>query len=167
VLSEQPLIASKALHGGVMLITLVVAIVGGRVMPMFTANGTGTAKVAPVKWLELSSLLSLLAVAVVAFAGYTVLPPALLIALLVFAALANAWRFLRWGFWHCWRVPLLWSMHLAYAFIPLGLLALALHHAGLFASGSAALHCFAVGTIGGMILAMISRVSLGHTGRLL
>ena len=68
VLSEQPLIATKALHGAIFLITLVVGIIGGRVMPMFTANGTGTAKVAPIKLLELSSLFSLLAIAVLAFA---------------------------------------------------------------------------------------------------
>jgi uncharacterized protein involved in response to NO len=165
VLSEQPLIATKALHGAILLITLVVGIIGGRVMPMFTANGTGTQKVLPIKWLELSSLFSLLAIAVLAFVGYDLLPPAVLITVLVFAAVANSWRFLRWGFWRCWRHPLLWSLHLSYAFIPLGLVALALHHAGLLASGSAALHCFAVGAIGGMILAMISRVSLGHTGR--
>lgn len=167
VLSEQPLLATKALHGGVMLITLVVAIIGGRVMPMFTANGTGTAKVAPIKWLELSSLFSLLAVAALAFSGYDLLPQGALVGLLAFSAVANGWRFGRWGFWRCWRLPLLWSLHFSFAFIPLGLIALALHHAGLLASGSAALHCFAVGAIGGMILAMISRVSLGHTGRLL
>ena len=165
VLTEQPQLATKALHVAVMLIILVVAIIGGRVVPMFTANGTATDKILPKKWLELCSLVSLLGIVVIAFVGYEKLPASALVVVLVFSALANGWRFLRWGFWHCWRVPLLWSLHMSYAFIPLGLLALALHHAGLLASGSAALHCFTVGAMGGMILAMISRVSLGHTGR--
>ncbi len=167
VLIEQPVMALKILHAAIMLITLLVAIIGGRVMPMFTANGTGTRKVLPLKWLELSSLFSLLALVVLTFLGDDLLPRFLLPGLFFFAAMVNGWRFLRWGFWRCWQVPLLWSMHLAYGFIPLGLVAMGLYHAGVLLNGSVALHCFAVGTVGGMILAMISRVSLGHTGRLL
>ena len=59
-----------------------------------------------------------------------------------------------------WRVPLLWSLHIAYGFIIAGFAALA---AGL--PSSTALHLLAVGGVGFMILAMISRVSLGHSGR--
>jgi uncharacterized protein involved in response to NO len=88
-----------------------------------------------------------------------------MVVLCLIGALANGWRFLRWGVQYSWGVPLLWSLHLAYAFVPLGLLALALYSAGHLASASTALHCFTAGAIGGMILAMISRVTLGHTGR--
>ncbi len=167
VLNQQYAAATQALYGAVLLVSLVVAIVGGRVMPMFTANGTGTEKSLPLKWLELSSLFSLALIVVLSFVGFDQFPKAISVSLFGFAALVNGWRFVRWGFWRCWRVPLLWSLHMAYAFLPIGLLAMALHQAGLLVSSSAALHCFAVGTVGGMILAMISRVTLGHTGRLL
>lgn len=167
VLNQHYAGATQALYGAVLLVSLVVAIVGGRVMPMFTANGTGTEKVLSLKWLELSSLFSLALIVVLSFVGFEQFPKSILVSLFGFAALVNGWRFVRWGFWRCWRVPLLWSLHMAYAFLPIGLLAMALHHAGLLVNSSAALHCFAVGTVGGMILAMISRVTLGHTGRVL
>ncbi len=97
--------------------------------------------------------------------GFARLPSVLLVSVAGIAAIANGWRFLRWGFQYSAQVPLLWSLHLAYAFIPLGFLLLALYGVGLLDNISAALHSFTVGSIGGMILAMISRVTLGHTGR--
>lgn len=79
---------------------------------------------------------------------------------------------------HCWRSmiwfksallqqPLLWSLHLAYAFISLGLVILALSFYFESITKSQALHVLTIGAIGGVILAMIARVSLGHTGRAL
>jgi len=56
-------------------------------------------------------------------------------------------------------------LHLAYWCVPLGLLLLALHYLGLPITFSTALHALTAGAIGGMILAMIARVSLGHSGR--
>jgi uncharacterized protein involved in response to NO len=165
VLSQQPALTTKALHGAIMLVMLIVAIIGGRVMPMFTANGAGIEKPLPIAWLEKASLLSLLAIVVFTFTGFDLLPRPLVIALLAVSALFNTWRFLRWKFWRCWHVPLLWSLHLAYAFLPLGLMALAAYHLELINNISIPMHYFTVGGMGGMILAMITRVSLGHTGR--
>lgn len=169
-LHNDPLLAMKVLQTAVLLIILIIGIVGGRVMPMFTTNGLMSAgikiaKPEPKRWLELSSLLSLLLVVISSLIGFDQLPNTFTIALLAFAATANSIRFLRWGFWRCWSVPLLWSLHLAYMFLPLGLIALLLVEIGLLKNVSAALHCFTVGTIGGMIISMIARVSLGHTGR--
>jgi uncharacterized protein involved in response to NO len=77
---------------------------------------------------------------------------------------------LRLWHWHdrgIWRVPLLWSLYLAYVWLMLATLAMALWHAGVMPQQSLATHSLAVGGIGGLILAMIARVSLGHTGRVL
>ncbi|MFZ5491715.1 MAG: NnrS family protein, partial [Pseudomonadota bacterium] len=71
----------------------------------------------------------------------------------------------RWYRSGVWRVALLWSLHVAYAWLALALFALAAWHAGAPVVGSAALHAFTVGTVGGLTLAMMARVSLGHTGR--
>lgn len=165
VISNQPMIAQLALHGAIMIFVLIIAILGGRVIPFFTANGAGVEKKAPIKWLEISSIGSILLLSFIAFTGFNKVPNALLVALSAIAAVTNGWRFLRWGGQHCAKIPLLWSLHLSYAFIPLGFIALALYGAGSTANLSAALHCFTAGAMGGMILAMISRVTLGHTGR--
>ncbi|HHJ4328623.1 TPA: NnrS family protein, partial [Klebsiella pneumoniae] len=63
------------------------------------------------------------------------------------------------------RVPLLWSLHLAYAWLAIGCLAVAAWHLGLLEPLSPALHALTLGSMGGLILAMLARVSLGHTGR--
>lgn len=165
VITEQPLLAVQALHGTIMLFALIISIIGGRVIAAFTANTTGCERAQPMQWLETVSITSIIFMLLIAFYGFANVPSALLFIVSSIAALANGWRFLRWGFQHSWSDPMLWSLHLAYAFIPLGFVGLALHSAGLMDNTSAALHSFTVGSIGGMILAMISRVTLGHTGR--
>ena len=169
-LDTQPLLAGQLLQSAVLLISLIVAIIGGRVIPMFTANGLAsagihTAKAEPLPWLEAISLLSLLGIVIVSLVGFNRLPAGASALLLGVAALAHSLRFARWGFWRCGPVPLLWSLHLAYGFLPLGLWLLCLQQAGWVSGGSAPLHALTVGTIGGAILAMMARVSLGHTGR--
>ncbi|WP_102798873.1 NnrS family protein [Bowmanella denitrificans] len=139
-----------------MLVTALMCVIAGRVTPMFTANGTGTVKVQPVAWLEKAALLSIWLL-VVHFLCREILPP--------FAATLHLWRWWRWRFWITFRVPLLWSLHLAYLFIPLGLAALAAHYLFNAMALSTAIHFLTVGAMGGMILAMMARVSLGHSGR--
>ncbi|MCK4706315.1 MAG: NnrS family protein, partial [Gammaproteobacteria bacterium] len=165
VITEQPLLAIQALHGTIMLFALIISIIGGRVIAAFTANTMGNQRAQPMQWLETVSITSIIFMLVIAFYGFANVPSALLLIVSSIAAIANGWRFLRWGFQHSWTDPMLWSLHLAYAFIPLGFVGLALHSVGLMDNISAALHSFTVGSIGGMILAMISRVTLGHTGR--
>ena len=63
--------------------------------------------------------------------------------------------------------PLLWSLHLAYLLIIISLGLLGAFHFGLEVPLSTVLHGLTIGGIGLMVLAMISRVSLGHTGRVL
>ena len=164
-ITDQPQLAMQSLHGTIMLFALIIAVLGGRVIPSFTANATGCQKAQPIKWLETVSIVSIILSLVMAFIGYTNIPSVLLFAISIIAALANGWRFLRWGIQYSWPEPLLWSLHLAYVFIPLGFIMLALYSVGLMDNISAALHSFTVGSIGGLILAMISRVTLGHTGR--
>ena len=97
--------------------------------------------------------------------GFSRFSSGFIVPLCLLAALAHGWRVSRGGVQHCWRIPLLWSLHFSYLFLPVGLLVLALNRLGYWDDFSTALHCFTVGVIGSMILAMISRVTLGHTGR--
>jgi uncharacterized protein involved in response to NO len=165
VFSSRPELAIQVLHGTIMLFVLIISVLGGRVIPAFTSNTTGCQKAEPIRWLEAVSIISIICLLLLALIGFANVPAGVLLPVACVAAVANGWRYLRWGLQHSGPVPLLWSLHLAYAFIPLGFLALALYAAGLTSNVSAALHSFTLGAMGGMILAMISRVTLGHTGR--
>ncbi len=165
VITNQYALAIQCLHATIMAFTLLIAVLGGRVIPSFTANTTDCQRTVPIKWLEIIAITSILLMLVIALTGFDKVTSMLLFAVSSTAAIANALRFLRWGIHHSLSVPLLWSLHLSYAFIPFGFMMIALNSVGLLANTSAALHSFTVGSIGGMILAMISRVSLGHTGR--
>ncbi len=165
VIAGEPQWLLQSMRGAVMVVVVIVSVVGGRVIPFFTANATGCSKAEPLIGLERLSLISLLLMVAVAFIGFESLPAMVIVVLSLLAAVIQLMRSGRWGAIHSRGIPLLWSLHLSYACIPLGLIGVALAAVGWISSYSAALHCFTVGAIGGMILAMIARVSLGHTGR--
>ncbi|KKO49762.1 heme transporter CcmB [Arsukibacterium sp. MJ3] len=155
-------------NNAVWLVTLLIAIVGGRVLPMFTANGTQTKKVEPIIWLDSAALGSLWLIFVLHFFALTkYLPPLAMSSLFAASALLTAMRCLRWKIWITLKVPLLWSLHLAYWCIPFGLTLFSARFAGFNISNSIALHALTAGAMGGMILSMMARVSLGHSGRAL
>ena len=150
----------------VLVVAMIMAIMGGRVMPMFTANGTGTPRVKDLNWLEKSALSSLLLV-IIFNSGLISLPNIVNALLLFTAAVFHYIRVLRWRFWVTLRTPLVWSLHLSYSFIPTGLLLFGINQISDVITTSQAIHAITVGAIGMMILSMISRVSLGHTGRVI
>jgi uncharacterized protein involved in response to NO len=156
------LMYKKAATAVVFLIVFLICLMGGRVIPMFTANGTQTQKVLPIKWLEITSLTSILLLILGAalnlnsnIMGF--------ICLVAFVSLFV--RTLRWRIWVTFAVPLVWSLHIACWFIVLGFAQLTLYHWGVINDYVSVLHTLTMGGIGLMILAMIARVSLGHTGR--
>ena len=139
----------------------IVAVMGGRVIPMFTNNGVPGANASRRPRLEQAALGMLLALLAADLAGLTGLPLALL------AGLACALHLARWLLWQPWktlRTPLVWVLHIAYAWIPLhlGMRALA---ALAWLPPSLATHALTLGAIGGMIIGMMTRTARGHTGR--
>jgi uncharacterized protein involved in response to NO len=155
-------------QSAVWLVTLLIAVVGGRVLPMFTANGTQTQKVISIVWLDRIALGSLWLIFMLHFLTLDqYLPATAMSGLFAVSALFTALRCMRWKIWITFKVPLLWSMHLAYWFIPCGLALYSARYAGFNVSNSVVLHILTVGAMGLMILSMISRVSLGHSGRIL
>ncbi|MGL6575354.1 NnrS family protein [Aeromonas hydrophila] len=152
----------------VLLFTTLIAVMGGRVIPFFTARATGMEKAVPILWLERASLATLWLTLVSWLLLPTLWATSLyLLPLYIVAAVLHLWRQLRWRLPSTLGQPLLWSLHLAYLFIPLGLLALGALAAGLPISLSLASHLLSAGCMGTMILGMIARVSLGHSGRAL
>ncbi len=144
-------------------VLFIIAVMGGRVIPMFTNNGVAGANAARQPLVEKAALGSVLALLA---AGALQLPAAANSALAGLAAAAHLVRWLLWKPWKTWRVPLVWVLHVAYAWIPVHLLLRALAGTG-WVGPSAAVHALTVGAIGGMIIGMMTRTARGHTGRLL
>ncbi|MBU2706654.1 NnrS family protein [Zooshikella marina] len=140
---------------------LLISIMAGRVVPFFTARKLNCDKPQPILWLELIANLSLLCLLVLCF--FPNLNQLFYKSLLLIAGLSQLIRMIRWLGYRTFKEPLLWSLHLFYLCIPLGLLVSGLTHNPWIQHTM--LHIFAIGGLGGMILAMIPRVSMGHTGR--
>lgn len=162
-INDPSLMASSATFM-VLLVTLVMCIMGGRVIPMFTANGTKTDRVNANPILEKLAMSSILA-AVFAGSGFIDIPDYLCATLFFLASIIHAIRVFRWRFSVTLKTPLVWSLHISYWCIAIGLMMFALSKGTTLVSHSQAIHSLTVGAMATMILAMISRVSLGHTGR--
>ena len=146
--------------------TALMAIIGGRVIPFFTQRGLGRLEmVQPWAWLDLALLVGTLLLALLTGAGLLLQPHWGGAVLLLALGLGHGIRLQRWFDRGLLRVPLLWSLHLAYAWMVLACLGLGLWHAGVAVPFSQALHALTVGAMAGLILAALARVSLGHTGR--
>lgn len=151
----------QPVHAAITLVVAIEAVIGGRVIPMFTANAVPGAR--PVQ--DARRDRTALGLTVLAGAAWVVSLPAPVTAVLALcAAVAQAARLAGWLPWRTWRNPLLWILHVSYAWIPLGFLALALAQYGVVTQ-SAALHLLTVGSLAGLVIGMITRTALGHTGR--
>lgn len=149
------------LQSGLDLVLFIMVVMGGRVIPMFTMNGIPGVFCARLPWIERlapASVLALLAADVLAAPEFVIGSV---------AALAAAVHALRLGLWRPWRTlrtPLVWILHCSYAWIVLALALRALAAWDLAPAGLA-IHALTVGAIGGLTLGMMTRTSLGHTGR--
>lgn len=145
---------------GVDVVVLMIVVMTGRILPMFTQNATRALGIRSHPALDRAAVLLLAALALGDGAGggdSWLRPLAVVAGVLV---VARAWH---WGARHTLAHPLLWVLHAATGFIALGLL---LRGAGAEAS-AATLHALTVGSIGLATLGMMARVALGHTGRML
>jgi uncharacterized protein involved in response to NO len=148
-------------HAGLDLLLFIMAVMAGRVVPMFTNNGVPGARARRhplVERLALGSVLALLVADLAALQG------AVLIGLLLVATLSHGARWLLWQPWTTLRMPLVWVLHAAYLWVVLHLALRAAAAAALVAP-SLATHALTVGAVGGLIIGMITRTARGHTGR--
>lgn len=150
-------------HAAILVIVVIEAVIGGRVIPMFTANGAPGVK--PVVR-ERHDRIALAVTVAASLAWIFGLPGPLAAALAVGAACAMLLRVIGWKPLRTLHVPLLWILHVGYAWIAAGFLLLALAALGKV-TASAAFHALAVGSMAGLIIGMITRTTLGHTGRML
>ncbi|MEF1212423.1 NnrS family protein, partial [Vibrio alginolyticus] len=143
--------------------TLLLSVMGGRVIPFFTARRFNFEKAQPLAWLEWFANLPLVMLFVLSF--FPVTFAELGSPLMLFAGVAQLVRFVRWKPWLTLSEPLVWSLHAAYLCLPLSLILRGVW-GDAFASHNL-IHLFAIGALGGLILAMITRVTMGHTGRMI
>jgi uncharacterized protein involved in response to NO len=163
VLGVAPGRANSGLYLGVDLIVLLIAIIGGRVIPFFTERALPGAKPRvwmPVEWACIGSVVTVAALGLLPGA------PILTVIVATVAAAAHALRLWGWSDRRLWSVPLLWILHAGYGWLVVGFALEALSAAGIVRP-QLALHAYTAGAIGALTLGMMARVSLGHTGRLL
>lgn len=164
VLHLALLLPSLQLDGSALLWCMAVfmTVIGGRIIPLFTANRFGLARSSEPLWQYGFLVAGTLALVVLVALGESGSIPAR--ALFLMVALAHLRRAVRWYTSLIWHDSLIWTLHLSYWALPLTALVLAL--AGPASSlGHNAQHILALQGVSLMILAMVSRVSLGHTGR--
>lgn len=148
----------------VFLATTLLVFMGGRVIPFFTDRRLPGAAPLQWSWLNWASTLTVLAlIPVYLIVGRDII----LVPLLLIAAILTAARLLAWKPWHTFGEPILWVLHLGYAWVPVGLLLLAMHLSGTDLPWTAGIHALMAGAMSTLILGMMARVALGHSGRLI
>jgi uncharacterized protein involved in response to NO len=157
-LAELPV--RRALQLGLDLVLFIMVVMGGRVIPMFTANGAQGSKPQRLPWIEHASLGSVLALLAADALGAPGIATGGLAAI---AGVSNGARLVLWQPWRTLRHPMVWILHASYAWLAISLLLRALAALDLLAPSLAA-HAFTVGAVGGLTLGMMTRTARGHSG---
>ncbi len=152
------------IQAGLDVVLFIMAVMGGRVIPMFTNNGVAGAAATRKVGLERAVLGTTLAVLVLDLWPLPAAADMGAAVLLGACAALHLVRWLLWQPWTTWRTPIVWVLHVAYFWI---VLHLALRGAAAlgWVPPSAATHALTVGAIGGLIIGMMTRTARGHTGR--
>jgi uncharacterized protein involved in response to NO len=158
----EALTASRATVG---LYAVLISLVGGRIVPSFTRNwlakAGSTILPRPFSRFDAGSIVVLAVAAIIWTLAEHGIATA---AIAAFASSVHVMRLARWAGWRTLEEPLLVVLHVGYGFVPLGMACVALAALDVIATASA-LHVLTVGAIGVMTLAVMTRASLGHTGR--
>jgi uncharacterized protein involved in response to NO len=153
---------------GLAVLLMMIGLVGGRIIPSFTRNWLAKQDAADLPAAFGAVDRMALAGAALALASWVVEAPSLFTGpLLIAAGLAAALRLARWRGLATLREPLLLVLHLGHGWLAAGLLLLGVSALTDLVPASAALHALTAGAIGTMILAVMTRATLGHTGRAL
>lgn len=159
-------LASRALRVGIDLVVLLITVIGGRIVPNFTASALRQRGIEatirsrpPVERVTIGSMVLMVLIDLVApwhWAAWVVAG---------IAAIAQAVRMSGWRSLRTLSDPIVWVLHAAYAWLPIGLALKAVNLAGGAAWAAHWQHALTIGAAATMILAVTTRASLGHTGR--
>ncbi|HAC35299.1 MAG TPA: NnrS family protein [Gammaproteobacteria bacterium] len=154
-----------ALFTGLYLLTAIVILMIGRLLPAFTSMATDKQVQLPTASLLDTPRIILMLLFILLAPGWVAAPHAANAAALValILALLHGLRLWQWRHREIAVRPLLWVIYLAYLFFTVGFAAHALQAFGL--ATTVATHAFAVGGVGLATIGLMARVALGHTGR--
>jgi uncharacterized protein involved in response to NO len=157
--------ARWALMLGVHALAFLFTLYGGLFIPAFTrrwlhARGERTAAI--LMPLEYATALAMVAFACADLLGA---PTSWMIAAALAAAAVNAWRFARWRGWRTASEPLLWCIHLGYAWLIVALVLRAAAELVPSVPRDAWIHAFTIGAYGMLKIGLMTRVALRHTGQ--
>jgi len=150
-----------SLQVGLDTVLFIMAVMAGRVIPMFTNNGIPGAAATRTLLLERVALGSVL---ILLGADMAQAPSGVIVVVTLVAAVAHTGRLYLWQPWRTLATPLVWVLHAAYGWIVIYLVLRALAAVGLVAE-PLAVHALTIGAIGGMTMGMMARTARGHTGR--
>lgn len=166
---ENGAIPSQLLQACIFLIAILITMIGGRIIPLFTANKLGIKNNTESTPTFVASLLPLIALLIA-----SLLPKHEIISVTTYGCaailfIAHSQRLKIWYHPGIWQHPMLWSLWGFYATLPLGFLVISISPLidPWTQIESVALHVLAIGAICGLILSMVTRVSMGHTGRVI
>jgi uncharacterized protein involved in response to NO len=157
--------ARWALMLGVHALAFLFTLYGGLFIPAFTRrwlHARGERSAAILMPLEYATALAMVAFACADLLGA---PAAWMIAAALAAAAVHAWRFARWRGWRTAGEPLLWCIHLGYAWLIVALLLRAVAELVSAVPREAWIHAFTIGAYGMLKIGLMTRVALRHTGR--
>lgn len=161
-------LARGALLVAIDIVLLLITIIGGRIIPAFTTNALRARGVAAdmrsSPWVEGIVIGAMIAIILVdVFAPWRTVAGGIA----ALAAIAQAVRVTGWRSLRTRSEPLVWSLHVAYAWLPVGLAMKAIYLLTGATWSALWLHALTIGTAASMVLAVMTRAALGHTGRAL
>jgi uncharacterized protein involved in response to NO len=158
-------LSRASLFASIDLVVILFALVGGRVIPAFTRNAVAGSDPRHENWLEVIAFGSLLVIVLVTLLGgaftFAAWVPT---SLFIVAAVAHLLRLALWQPQVTLGNPLLWMMPVAYSWLPTALLLRALSTVAVIVPG-AWIHALTMGALSSLMMAMMMRSTLGHTGR--
>jgi uncharacterized protein involved in response to NO len=164
--SGDAVLAGRTMNLATDLVLVLVTVIGGRIVPAFTANAFRrqgeTANIASRAWLERTVIGLMVAIAIADLVAPTSVLGGVLATL---AALAQAYRLSGWRSFKVRDQSILWILHVGYAWLPIGLALKACWLLGEMSFAMKWQHALTAGVFATMILAVMTRASLGHTGR--
>tara|TARA_R110000868_G_scaffold189695_4_gene433192 strand:+ start:13541 stop:14710 length:1170 start_codon:yes stop_codon:yes gene_type:complete len=152
---------NTVLLASVFIILQIIVIIGGRVMPMFTRNALFQKNIIVTnKSIPKVNICAIASIPLIFMLGVTLgFENYVTKGIIIISSMIHLVRLINWHGIKAYNIPIVWSLHVGYLWIIIGLLLLATE------GMQPALHAFTAGVTGTFILAMMSRVSLGHTGR--
>jgi uncharacterized protein involved in response to NO len=153
-------------RGGLALVVMLIALIGGRIVPSFTRNWLASQKFEGRLPAQADRFdLAIMVLGGLALLSWLALPGSLASGwLLLGAGIGHTLRLARWQGWRCASNALVAILHMGYGWLSAGLMLLGLAAFDLVTE-TLAVHALTTGAIATMILAVMTRATLGHTGR--